>query len=320
MSDSKLGFAARLRRLNAQQACRLAVSASPAPTAVTASSSTAGSATCRPGYIGRATRLALGCYPRAHLLREDGTMRAIGYVRASTASSKRVGPRADAQTRDDRDSLYPARLDLSGSRRTSPPADGGTGAGLARVLAAIESGEADVWWSRLDRLGRSVAHVASILERFPGGRRRARCRHDAGFTGWHFREPRRRRSGRARTRARAARGRATRSKQHEQAAPVSAVHRQMSTRGGRADPRAASLGMRVAHIAEQLNREDMPTPTGRGTWHPPASPGRSASPTPPSGGCRSRRPYERRVREPNTSQAGRRAVGRVPLTFASTGP
>jgi hypothetical protein len=28
-------------------------------------------------------------------------------------------------------------------------------------------------------------------------------------------------------------------------------------------------GMSVAGIARQLNDEDVPTPTGRGRWHPP---------------------------------------------------
>jgi DNA invertase Pin-like site-specific DNA recombinase len=96
-------------------------------------------------------------------------MRAIGYRRASTAEQHASGLGLDAQTSAIETAcetrgwtLVGVEEDIaSGGRRDRP--------GLARALQAIESGSADVVVvSRLDRLGRSVAHVAGILERHPG--------------------------------------------------------------------------------------------------------------------------------------------------------
>ena len=156
-----------------------------------------------------------------------------------------------------------------GSRRTSPPAGRKDRAGLARALAAIESGEADVVVvSRLDRLARSVAHIASILERFPGGVVALDVGlvpdSPAGMFVSHVvaaagELERGLVQARTRDALRAARERGVRLGRP----------RQMSTEAIERIRELHRSGMRVAHIAEQLNREAVPTPTGRGTWHPP---------------------------------------------------
>lgn len=95
-------------------------------------------------------------------------MRAVAYLRASTEEQHRSGLGIAAQTATIEATCQQRGWELvgietdiaSGGKRDRP--------GLARALQAIEAGGADcVVVSRLDRLGRSVAHTAEILERFP---------------------------------------------------------------------------------------------------------------------------------------------------------
>jgi DNA invertase Pin-like site-specific DNA recombinase len=107
--------------------------------------------------------------PRCQPARMHKIMRAVGYVRASTEEQERSGLGLSAQRTAIDAACAQREWDLvgieediaSGGKRDRP--------GLTRALASIDSGEADcVIVSRLDRLGRSVAHVASVLERYPG--------------------------------------------------------------------------------------------------------------------------------------------------------
>jgi DNA invertase Pin-like site-specific DNA recombinase len=95
-------------------------------------------------------------------------MQAIGYVRASTAEQRDSGLGLDAQ----RSAIVAAckargwvltRIEediASGSRADRP--------GLLRALAAVEAGDVGaIVCLRLDRLSRSVADFARMLERFP---------------------------------------------------------------------------------------------------------------------------------------------------------
>ncbi len=94
--------------------------------------------------------------------------RAIAYLRASTEEQRSSGLGLQAQ----RTAIETAceqrgwtvvgfEQDVASGGRRDRPA-------LTRALAAVEHGAADyLVVSRLDRLGRSVAHVAGILERFP---------------------------------------------------------------------------------------------------------------------------------------------------------
>jgi DNA invertase Pin-like site-specific DNA recombinase len=95
-------------------------------------------------------------------------VQAIGYVRASTAEQRDSGLGLDAQ----RSAIVAAceargwllagmEEDVASGNRADRP-------GLLRALAAIEAGSVDaIVCSRLDRLSRSVADFARMLERFP---------------------------------------------------------------------------------------------------------------------------------------------------------
>ena len=196
-------------------------------------------------------------------------MRAVGYVRCSTTEQQQSGLGLSAQRSTVETACTQRGWTLlgfeeniaSGGRRDRP--------GLARVLAAIEAGAADcVVVSRLDRLGRSVAHVASILERHPG----AVVALDIGMTPD---SP----AGAFTAHVIAAAAELERALVRERTRDALQAARARGTRLGRPptmSPEAVERirelhrsGMRVAHIAVQLNREAVPTPTGRGTWHSP---------------------------------------------------
>jgi DNA invertase Pin-like site-specific DNA recombinase len=94
-------------------------------------------------------------------------MRAVAYLRASTEEQERSGLGLQAQRAavasacEQRGwAIVGVEQDIaSGGKRDRP--------GLGRALQAVEEGAANVVVvSRLDRLGRSVAHVAAILEQY----------------------------------------------------------------------------------------------------------------------------------------------------------
>jgi Resolvase, N terminal domain len=120
---------------------------------------------------GRATRLALGRYPRCSSpARGRPAMRVIGYLRASTEEQQRSGLGLAAQEAAISAACAQREWELVSFEEDIASGGKRDRAGLARAFAALDEGRADaVVVSRLDRLGRSVAHVASILERYPGG-------------------------------------------------------------------------------------------------------------------------------------------------------
>jgi DNA invertase Pin-like site-specific DNA recombinase len=96
-------------------------------------------------------------------------MRAIAYLRASTEEQERSGLGLQAQESTIRRACTEREWELVRLERDIASGGKRDRAGLGRALEALELGEADcVVVSRLDRLGRSVAHVAQILERHPG--------------------------------------------------------------------------------------------------------------------------------------------------------
>jgi DNA invertase Pin-like site-specific DNA recombinase len=150
----------------------------------------------------------------------------------------------------------------------SQPLRAGVRPGLASALGAIEAGAADyVVVGRLDRLGRSVAHVASILERHPG----AVVALDIGMTpdspagaftahviAAASQLERALVQVRTRDALRAARERGVRLGRP----------REMSTEAIERIRELHAAGYRVKHIADALNAEGVATPRG-GRWHSP---------------------------------------------------
>lgn len=196
-------------------------------------------------------------------------MRAIGYRRASTVEQQASGLGLDAQTAAIEAACAQRGWELVGIEEDIASGGRRDHAGLARSLAAIESGEVDVVVvSRLDRLARSVAHTAGILERFPGGV----VALDVGLVPD---SP----AGMFVSHVVAAAGELERGLVQARTKDALQAARQRGVRLGRppqmsteAIERIRELhrsGIRVARIAEQLNRDGVPTPTGRGRWHPP---------------------------------------------------
>jgi DNA invertase Pin-like site-specific DNA recombinase len=95
-------------------------------------------------------------------------MRAIGYVRASTAEQRDSGLGLAAQRAAITAACAARDWPLTGFEEDIASGSRPDRPGLLRALAAIEAGDADaIVCLRLDRLSRSVPDFARILERFP---------------------------------------------------------------------------------------------------------------------------------------------------------
>jgi DNA invertase Pin-like site-specific DNA recombinase len=193
---------------------------------------------------------------------------AIGYRRASTTEQQASGLGLDAQTTAIEAACVQRGWTLlgfeediaSGGRKDRP--------GLARALGAIAERSADcVVVSRLDRLGRSVAHVATLLERYPD----SIVALDVGLTPD---SP----AGRFTLHVVSAAAELERGLIRERTRDALRAARERGVQLGRpremseeALARIAELhraGYRVKQIADALNEEGIPTPRG-GRWHSP---------------------------------------------------
>jgi DNA invertase Pin-like site-specific DNA recombinase len=95
-------------------------------------------------------------------------VRAIGYVRASTAEQRDSGLGLDAQRSAIAAACKTRDWALVGVEEDIASGGGADRPGLLQALAAIEAGDVDaIVCLRLDRLSRSVADFARMLERFP---------------------------------------------------------------------------------------------------------------------------------------------------------
>jgi DNA invertase Pin-like site-specific DNA recombinase len=196
-------------------------------------------------------------------------MRARGYARCSTEEQGRSGLGLEAQQAaiaaacEQRGwTLTGIEVDVISSGKHNRP-------GFMRALAALDDGSADVVVSsRLDRMSRSVPEFSDLLARYPGKLVPLDIGIDPGTIAGEFtatvvaaaaQMERRLVSARTRDALQAARERGIRLGRPREmsAAAVSRVRD------------LAALGLSSAEIARRLNREAVPTPTGRGRWHPP---------------------------------------------------
>jgi DNA invertase Pin-like site-specific DNA recombinase len=196
-------------------------------------------------------------------------MRAVAYLRCSTEEQHSSGLGLDAQRFTIETacaqrgwSIVATETDIaSGSRKDRP--------GLAAALRRLDDGTADVVLaSRLDRLSRSVSHFSHLLERYPSQLVPLDLGVEPGSIAGTFtlhvvsaasQMERQLVGARTREALRAARERGVQLGR-PRAMSAEAVERIHELR---------EAGLPLARIAEQLNRENVPTPTGRGSWHPP---------------------------------------------------
>jgi DNA invertase Pin-like site-specific DNA recombinase len=114
------------------------------------------------------TSLIRGIVGKGSFADNNHSMRAVGYVRASTVEQRDSALGLDAQRLAIRDAcrsrswhLVAIEEDIASGSRADRP-------GLHRALQCVERGDAEVVVClRLDRLSRSVADFARMLERFP---------------------------------------------------------------------------------------------------------------------------------------------------------
>jgi DNA invertase Pin-like site-specific DNA recombinase len=194
--------------------------------------------------------------------------KAIGYVRASTAEQRQSGLGLQAQRTAIEAAcaergwqLLRIEEDIASGAKTDRP-------GLKRALEAVESGEADcIVVLRLDRLSRSVADFARMLQRFPRGLVCLDLGIDPSTP-----------AGEMTATVVAAMAQLERRLIGERTKEALAQKRAQGVRLGR--PREISqetidrisemyeAGLSVAAIARRLNEENVPTPRG-GSWHSP---------------------------------------------------
>jgi DNA invertase Pin-like site-specific DNA recombinase len=199
---------------------------------------------------------------------EERPTKAIGYVRASTAEQRQSGLGLQAQR-----TAIEAACTQRGWRLLRVEEDIASGAkadrpGLKRALDAVESGEADcIVVLRLDRLSRSVADFARMLQRLPRGLVCLDLGIDPSTP-----------AGEMTATVVAAMAQLERRLIGERTKEALAQKRAQGVRLGR--PREISqetidriselheAGLSVAAIARRLNEESVPTPRG-GRWHSP---------------------------------------------------
>ena len=198
----------------------------------------------------------------------------VGYIRVSTSEQADSGAGLEAQR-----AAITAEAERRGWELVHVFEDAGASgnsmngrAGLQEALEAVDRGEAQALVvAKLDRLSRSLLDFAALMEQ-------ARKR------GWNLialdlgvdtSTP----SGEMMASVLATFAQFERRLIGQRTKDALAVKRAQGVRLGR--PRAmsaasvarvqelAALGLSSAEIARRLNREEIPTPTGRGKWHPP---------------------------------------------------
>jgi DNA invertase Pin-like site-specific DNA recombinase len=197
----------------------------------------------------------------------------VGYVRVSTAEQADSGAGLEAQ----RASITAEATRRSWRLLTIYEDAGASGKSLKRpgltdALEAVEGGEAEALVvAKLDRLSRSLLDFACLMERA----RRKGWSLVALDLGVDTSTP----SGEMMASVLATFAQFERRLIGQRTKDALAVKRAQGVRLGR--PRAmsaasvarvrelAALGLSCAEIARRLNREETPTPTGRGQWHPP---------------------------------------------------
>lgn len=198
----------------------------------------------------------------------DSQTRAIGYIRASTVEQRESGLGLQAQR-----SAIEAACASRGWQLVRVEEDIASGAkadrpGLKRALDAVEVGDVDcIIVLRLDRLSRSVADFARMLERFPRGLVCLDLGIDPSTP-----------AGEMTATVVAAMAQMERRLIGQRTRDALAIARAEGVRLGR--PREISeetvgriqnyyeAGLSVAAIARKLNEENVQTPRG-GRWHSP---------------------------------------------------
>lgn len=207
--------------------------------------------------------------PRRPIRDPEAPLRVLGYIRVST-DRQEVGPEVQADAlRRAGEVLDDWELELRWEDSASASSMNGRPV-LQECLADLRAGRADMLAvSKLDRLSRSVADFSGLLR-------------DAEREGWHCRLPRSRRGhqhddGRAAAHMSAVFAQLERERISERTkealAQLKASGKQLGTPSGisrEAIERAVelyALGLTLQEVAEQLNDEAVPTPTG-GRWWP----------------------------------------------------
>ena len=196
--------------------------------------------------------------------------RALGYVRVSTGMQAESGAGMDAQR-----SAIRREVEHRGWQLVEMFEDAGASGrsvngrpGLHAALSALDSGEADLLVvAKVDRLSRSVSDFAQLLERYPK-------RLHVLDLGIDLASP----YGEMVATVVSAMARLEARLVSERTSAALAARREAGVRlgrprlvGGETVARIKDLrlaGLSLSAIAETLNAEQWPTPTGKGRWFP----------------------------------------------------